>query len=76
MGLWTNNHDGRNLNKDYQKDVPAGAVVDGGTGQVNVDYLTKGDTRRPEYVTVSASGFDAVCIMEVIVKHPVSMHCV
>lgn len=54
--------------------MPDGAVMDGGTAQLDVPYLTGGDTRRPEYITLSASGFDAVCIMEVVVKHPVSLH--
>lgn len=47
--------------------------MDGGIAQVDVNYLTQGDTRRPEYVTISSGGFDAICVMEVTVKHPVSM---
>jgi hypothetical protein len=72
LGFATNTADSRNLNKDNQGAVPQGAVMDGGMAQLDVGYLIEGDSGKPEYITVSASGFDAVCIMEVVVKHPVS----
>ncbi|KAF2449077.1 hypothetical protein P171DRAFT_470657 [Karstenula rhodostoma CBS 690.94] len=72
LGFSRNLADTRNLNKDNQKSVPEGAVMNGGTAQLDVGYLTEGDSGKPEYITVSASGFDAVCIMEVVVKHPFS----
>jgi hypothetical protein len=36
------------------------------------DYLKKGNTEKAEYITVSASGADAICISAVAVTYPTS----
>jgi hypothetical protein len=40
--------------------------------EVKAEYLEEGNNEKPEYITVTASGFDAICIAAVTVTHPTS----
>ncbi|KAF2437197.1 hypothetical protein P171DRAFT_478182 [Karstenula rhodostoma CBS 690.94] len=44
----------------------------GNTADKQVGYIKEKDNRKPEYITLTASGFEGICITSVVVFHPES----
>jgi hypothetical protein len=55
--ICNNDKEGDHINQNNIKDLWA-------------DYTTKGNTEKAEYITVSASGIDAICISAITVSFP------
>ncbi|KAF1971957.1 hypothetical protein BU23DRAFT_599902 [Bimuria novae-zelandiae CBS 107.79] len=58
LGYWRN---------EDKKTISKGSMV-----ELQVPYIKTDDNQKPEYITLTASNFDAVCIVSVVVTHPTS----
>jgi hypothetical protein len=56
----------------YRNEGGKEQLTQGSTVEVHASYLQKANNEKPEYITVTASGIDAVCLAALIVTHPTS----
>jgi hypothetical protein len=56
----------------YRNEDGKDKIGHGSMKEVHATYLKEGDNQKPEYIIVTASGTDALCIAAITVTHPTS----
>lgn len=56
----------------YENSGGKNKINQGNVGEIQAEFLDDGNYQKPEYIVVSASGTDAICITAITVTHPMS----